>query len=125
MADYKRFWRVTTTVSQQPPTSWRRTLATVAVEPLLSEMLDLLTEQHRKGLIDYGTITVNPRIVRTAGRKVSIIDCQDASKSGTLDIDTGVPKTVGSARTPFAGVLTVGKDGRWRLSEARLLPGTC
>lgn len=113
------------TVSRQPPDSWRRSLTAVAAEPLLSELLDGLTEQHRKGLLDYGSITVNPRIVRAEGQRVSIVDCQDASRSGTLDPDTGIAKGVGSARTPVAAVLDRGADGRWRLTEARYLEGSC
>ena len=123
--DYRRFWSIASGLSRQPPESWRRTLATVAVEPLLSEMVDAATEQHRKGLLDFGTIRLHPRIVRSSTRRVSIVDCQDASGSGLLDAETGAVTSVGSARTPFAGVMDLSSDGRWRLSQARLLDGGC
>ena len=125
LANYRQFWAVVTTASQTPPSSWRHALSAVSTEPLLSQLLDGLIEQTRKGLVDYGTITVHPRIVRADARHASIVDCQDASKSGTLDTDTGVAKTVGSARTPFTAVLIRGADGRWRLSEGRLLGDSC
>lgn len=125
LADYRRFWSVVTTVSRQPPSTWLRILATVTVEPLLSKTVDLVRQQHREGLIDYGVIDLNPRIVEATDHTVSIVDCQDASKSGTLDIETSMPRTVGSASMSFAGVMVIGEDGRWRLSVARFLPGTC
>jgi hypothetical protein len=125
LASYRQFWAVVTTASQTPPSSWRRALSAVSAEPLLSQLLDGLIEQTRKGLVDYGTITVHPRIVRVDARHASIVDCQDASRSGTLETDTGVAKTVGSARTPFSAVLIRGADGRWRLSEGRLLGDSC
>jgi hypothetical protein len=100
-------------------------MSAIAVEPLLSHLVDGITEQHRKGLLDYGAVVPHPRIVQASAGRASIVDCQDASRSGTVDVQTGVVQSVGSARTPMASVLTRGADGRWRLSEARLLDGSC
>jgi hypothetical protein len=125
LADYRRFWAIAVTVSRRPPDSWRSTMAAIAAEPLLSLLLDGIAEQSRKGLVDYGTVVPHARVVQASADRASVVDCQDASKSGTLDLETGIVKTAGSARTPMTCVLTRGADGRWRVSEARLLDGTC
>lgn len=125
LADYRRFWEVVTAASRQPPNSWRPALSAVSVEPLLSQLLDGLSEQQRKGLVDYGMALLHPQLVPVRVGRVSVVDCQDTSRSGTLNAETGMVKTVGSPRTPFAGVLERGIDGRWRLSQARFLDGAC
>lgn len=125
LAAYRHFWSLAPTVSRQPPESWRTTLSRVATEPLLSQLLDGITEQYRKGLADYGTVRPRPRVVRVSSDRASVVDCQDASQSGTLDTETGIVKNVGSSRTSLASVLVRGPDDRWRMSEARLLEGSC
>jgi hypothetical protein len=125
LADYRRFWAIAVTVSRRAPDSWRSTMSAVAAEPLLSELLDGIAEQYRKGLVDYGAVVPRPRVVQASADRASVLDCQDASKSGALDIKTGIVKAAGSARTPMTCVLTRGVDGRWRVSEAMLLDGTC
>jgi hypothetical protein len=122
---YRRFWPLAADASRRPPSSWRQTLAAVVTEPLLSELLDGLAEQRRHGLVDYGTVVLHPRIVQYDAGRASIVDCQDASQSGTLDVDTGVAKTVGSAHTAITVVLARGSDRRWRLSAARQLDTAC
>jgi len=125
VAAYQRFWTVAATVSRQPPEAWRETLAEVSAEPLLSQLVEGLAEQRAKGLTDYGTVVPRPRLARTEAGQASIVDCQDASRSGTLDIHTGLVESTGNARTPLAAVLERGRDGRWRLTEARYLDGSC
>jgi hypothetical protein len=122
---YSQFWDVVLEVSRRPSNSWRQVLEPVSTEPLLSQLLDGLADQRREGIVDYGTVRLRPQIVRSDGRDASIVDCQDASRSGTLDVDSGVAESVGAPRRPVAAVLELGRDGRWRLSEARLLEGTC
>jgi hypothetical protein len=125
LAGYRRFWLVASAASRQPPTLWRRSLSAVSVEPLLSHLVDGLAEQHAKGLAEYGAVVLHPTIVHAEPQRASIVDCQDASKSGTLEVATGAVRTVGAARTPLTAVMERGSDGRWRLSEARLLDGSC
>lgn len=48
LADYRRFWEVVTAASRQPSISWRPALSAVSVEPLLSQLLDGLSQQQRR-----------------------------------------------------------------------------
>jgi hypothetical protein len=125
LAAYAGFWVVAQTLDSQPPARWRPLLAAVAADPLLSAVLSGLRGEAALGHRQYGQVIPRPRLVAAAARRVSILDCQDASRSGLSDIDTGLPVTAGSARTPLAAVLEKSRDGKWRLVQARYLPGTC
>jgi len=122
---YRRFWAVASTVDSQPRPVWRARLAAVAAEPLLSRMLSGFDAQTAAGSRQYGTVVTHPVVVRSDAARASIVDCQDASGSGLLDTATGLPSTVGSARTPVAATLLRGPTGGWRVSEARYLDGSC
>ncbi len=122
---YRQFWVVASTVGQLPPDRWRATLAAVAADPLLSQLLDGLAEQRARGTVQYGTVVPRPTVVELRPTRASIIDCQDASRSGEVDPATGVVRTVGAARTPVAAVVQRDTAGRWRVTDARYLPGQC
>lgn len=122
---YRRFWVVAKSVDKLPPSRWRPTLAAVAVEPLLSQLLSGYAAQATRGLAEYGTVVPHPRIASFRVDRASIVDCQDDRNAGVLDVDTGQPRTVGSARTLVSAVLIRDGDGRWLLSEARYLEGPC
>jgi hypothetical protein len=108
---YRRFWAVASTVDSQPQPRWRTVLAAVAAEPLLSRLLSGLEAQKAAGDRQYGVVVTRPVVVRIEADQTSIVDCQDASKSGLLDTTTELPTTVGSARTPVAATMQHGADG--------------
>ena len=60
-----------------------------------------------------------------AGDRASVIDCQDASRSGEVDRSTGQVQRIGFARTPVAATLHRDSHGRWRVTQARYLAGPC
>jgi hypothetical protein len=122
---YNRFWTIASTLDSQPPDRWRPLLTTVAADPLLTRVLDGLTAQTAAGVHQFGTVRTRPTLVSQTAQLVSIVDCQDASHSGTLDTRTGLPDTAGSPRTPIAASLTRDPNGHWRVTEARYLPGPC
>ena len=122
---YRRFWTVVDGLGGQPVARWRVVLSTVAVEPLLSRLYDGYQEKYRAGVGEYGVVRPRPAVVGVRGGRASVVDCQDASMSGEIDTDTGMPRTVGRARTPVAATLVRGADGVWRLSDARYLDGSC
>jgi hypothetical protein len=124
-AAYHRLWVVAETISGRPSALWREVLSTVAAEPLLTQLNDGYRAQRDAGRRDYGTVVPHPSVVAVDGGRASVLDCQDASRSGELDLDTGLPRSVGHARTPLAATLSYGADRRWRVSQLRYLDGSC
>jgi hypothetical protein len=124
-AAYRRFWAVSVGLDRRPRDQWRPALAAVATEPLLGRVYDGLVGQRESGVVEYGGVVPHPSVVAVGVGRASVLDCQDASRSGELDLDTGLPRTVGSARTPVAATLVRGGDGEWRVAEARYLDGGC
>jgi hypothetical protein len=122
---YRRFWTVVSTVDSQPRDRWPDLLAAVAAEPLLSRLLSGFQAQAAGGSRQYGEVVTRPTIVRLDAEHASIVDCQDASRSGLLDTGSGLPSTAGSSRAPVAATLQRGPDGGWRVSDARYLDGGC
>jgi hypothetical protein len=125
-AAYQRFWNVGQRLaSSHSESQWRAVLADVATEPLLSGLIDGLHAELAAGSRPYGTVVPHVITVEIDGGRANLLDCQDASRSGDADADTGLPRTVGRARTPVAATLQRGADGRWRVSQARYLDGQC
>ncbi len=122
---YRRFWAVASTVDSQPEPGWRALLAAVTAEPLLSRLVSGLEAQAASGSRQYGAVVTHPTVVHVDADRASIVDCQDASRSGLLDTATGLPSTVGSPRTPVAATLLRDPNGVWRVSDARYLDGGC
>ena len=122
---YRRFWTVAYTLDAYPPAEWSGRLSAVATEPLLPRLLSGLEAQHASGVREYGRVLPRLRTVEVRGDVATIFDCQDASGAGEAAVDTGLPKTVGDARTPIAASMRRGPDGRWRVSHAAQLDSTC
>ena len=123
---YRQFWATAQAVDQRPPERWRPILSTVAAEPLLDQLLDGLADQRRNGTVMYGTVIPRPTVAQIARGRATVMDCQDASRSGELDADTGAIQRVGTARTPVAAVLRYDAQARaWRVTEARYLAEPC
>ena len=121
---YLRFWQVAQTVDSRPGPQWRAALSTVTGQPLLDELLDGLRGQQADGVRQYGTVSPRPAVVDLSPQRATVVDCQDASRSGEVDSDTGAVRKVGSARTPVAAVLRKAR-GTWLVTEARYLADPC
>lgn len=124
-AAYRRFWVVAGDVDKHPAGEWRAILSEVAVDPLLTQLLDGYAAQTSRGLVEYGAVAPRPRVADLRSDRASIVDCQDASRAGQLDVESGQPRAVGSARTLVTAALRRAADGTWRVSEARYQDGTC
>ena len=122
---YRQFWRIAAEVGRYPTGEWRARLRPVAAEPFLSELLKGLAEQQERGVVDFGTVQLHPTVAALLSTRASIIDCQDASRSGEADRITGEVKTVGSSRTLFTATLTKSLRGEWQITQARYLPDSC
>ena len=124
-AAYRRFWAAAATATGRSPEEWRKLLSAVATEPLLSSLVRGFADQRARSRVDYGVVVVRPTVVALEGRRASIVDCQDASRSGERDLNSGLPLTVGSARTPVAAVMRWMPGQGWLMSEARYVDGSC
>lgn len=122
---YRRFWTVAVEVGRLPAGRWRIRLEPVATDPFLSELLDGLAEQRERGAVDFGAIQLRPTIATLTPTRASVLDCQDASRSGEADRATGAVLSVGSSRTAFTATLTRDAAGRWKVTHARYLRDPC
>lgn len=122
---YRRFWTVANGIGRRPEHEWRSRLAAVTAEPFLSELVKGLLDQRERRVADFGIVELRPTIASVRPGRVSILDCQNASRSGEVDRDTGEVETVGSSRTPFTATLTKDSTGHWRVTQARYLPDPC
>ena len=125
LAAYGRFWAVAQRLDRKPVARWRPLLAPVAADPLLSRVLAALAGRVQAGYRQFGEVRVHPRLVAAAPERASVLDCQDASRAGEMDLVTGLPAEVGAPRTPVAATLVRRADATWRVAEARYLPGGC
>jgi hypothetical protein len=121
---YRQFWIVAQTLDRHPEAQWRPLLSQVAGEPVLTRILDGLHSRVDDGYHQYGTVSPAPTI-EVDGAHATVLDCQDASRSGELDSDSGLATNVGRPRTPVTAALTLGPDHHWRVTDARYLPGDC
>ena len=76
-------------------------------------------------MVDFGTVQLRPTIAALTPRRASVLDCQDASRSGEMKRETGEVTSVGSPRTAFTATLTKDPAGRWKIAQARYLPDPC
>ena len=122
---YLRFWQIAQTVDRRPSNQWRPTLEPVTGQPLLDQLLDGFAAQQAHRTLQYGTVDPHPTLADLTADRASILDCQDASRSGEINRDTGIIQKAGSAHTAVAAVLRRDGHGTWRVTEARYLPDPC
>lgn len=125
---YRRFWMLEATFDTgSPQPRWALVLAQVAVDPVLTRLVEAAAVQRRNGLRVYGYPLPRPTIPTIGGRtRITLTDCQDDSHTGQADAATGVPRSVGVARTPVVAVLVrAAADGQWRVSDVRYTGGRC
>jgi hypothetical protein len=125
LADYRRFWLVAQQLDRWPENEWPSRLSQVAADPLLTRVQDGLRSQVETGYRQFGNVITRPVLVDLTGNRASLLDCQDASRSGELNSSTGEVTDVGRPRTPVAATLLRGADGRWRVTDARYLTNDC
>ncbi len=111
-AAYQRLRVVAETVPPTAPARWGGVLSTVAAEPLLTQPNDGFQAQRDAGRRDHRTVVLHPSAVAVECGTASLLDCQEASRSGELDLDTERPRTLGHTRTPPAATLSYEPDAR-------------
>ena len=122
---YREFWRVTWTLDQRPESEWTQAMASVAVDPVAARLLATARVFRQRGITAWGSVMPHPTIPAVHGaNKITVTDCQDASRGGQADAKTGDKKTVGVARSPVTATLVRTSAG-WRVSDTAYTGGTC
>lgn len=126
VASYEEFWDRHSRLRDRPASSWRGELAEVAVNPQLKITLQGMRFNRANGITTYGT--VRPRITKVIveGNTATVVDCQDASRAGKADLETGEKKTVGVPRNPVRARLErVTDSGEWKVAKITFPGGDC
>jgi hypothetical protein len=124
-ATYTAFWALAQTLDTYPESRWPALLAAVAVEPATTWITELLRGRVAAGYQQYGAVIAHPAIVYVVADRVSIVDCQDAGRSGEVDLRTGLPRGIGSPRTLVGATISRSPAGTWRVSAIAFLDGNC
>ncbi len=119
-AQWIKSWDVYRTLARVPEDQRMAEAESVAVDPALSLMLKDAKDLNDKGWDTYGTLGHRISWLKPieGADEALISDCQDGSQAGSLEIATGIKKTVGVAGASFQGTMRRGTDGVWRLVQS-------
>jgi len=117
------FWTVALGVVRMPDDERKAALAAVAVDPLRTQILNEARDASAKGLDRYGAMTAHPYWQqRVDGQSTAVMgDCQDSSKSGTVETASGQNKTVGVADNNIRATFVRTDDGQWKVQDVYYL----
>lgn len=124
VAAYDEFWERTHSVPHDSESTWDDEMAEVAVDPQLSITLQGMRLAKQRGSTSYGDVTSRVAAVDINGDQATVVDCQDASKSGQKDAKSGKKKTVGVERNPVKARMHR-DDGQWKVAEISYPGGDC
>ena len=99
-AQWAAFWSVYNGIVRTPTDQRSSVLSTVAVDPILSEILGAADRFDSQGLDYYGSVVQHPYwVTPVSGQPFAVMrDCQDQSGYGSLYTSTGVKRSVGIDR---------------------------
>ncbi len=124
-AVWRGYIRLIVTVDALPADQVDSAVHAVAVDPTASLIVKKRANDQAKGLGSYGmpiSFVSWPQPINGASSAV-LMDCQDGSQAGDLNVRTGEKLTVGTVNTAIRGSLTRTADG-WRVSSSELVKGT-
>jgi hypothetical protein len=116
LAQYRAFFAALTPTSEAPASQRRQMLEPYATDPVLTRTLSGMRASDRLGQVGYGEILTRPRITRVDKGVAVVRDCQDASRHGRKDRDTGRITTKGcrsAAGSARWGLRGWGSAWRW------------
>jgi hypothetical protein len=116
-------WDVYLAIATTPAADREPLIATVAIDPTKSNMLNDAAKFDAQGLQTYGSLGHRiswPQPINDASTAL-IDDCQDASQTGSMNVATGNKITAGVPRDHYQGNLVKGDDGVWRVAEVYYL----
>lgn len=122
---YAQFWAVSWPLDRLPQAQWQAVMNPVAVDPELSVLLEATRIQQDNGITLYGQVVARVTSIEINNNQATLVDCQDASKAGQMELNNGKIRTVGVARSPITADLVRGSDSAWRVSRITYTGGTC
>lgn len=125
VAAYKDFWVRLRHLEDQPKSEWEDYLGEVAVDPQLRISLQATGFQLEQGVTLYGEVITRITDVDIDGDEATVEDCQDTSKTGQADAETGERKTVGVERAPTRARMERSDAGEWKVAEVTHPDGEC
>jgi hypothetical protein len=112
---------------QSPPERIRSILSNYMTGEFLDFQIRQLLDEQARHLEPWGRVVVHITTVDIQQDRATIHDCQDASNAGLADAQTHqlVPELRGVAHRNLTAKLTLGGDGRWRVSNLTQFKGGC
>ena len=106
-------------VVRTPLEQRRQALKAVAVDPILSEIVDAAARFDSQGLDYYGSVAQHPYWLNPVnGRPFAVMrDCQDQSQYGSVYVATNAKRSVGVDRNSMQAGFVMGDDGVWRVQN--------
>lgn len=122
-AQWVAFWDVYNRIVRTPSEQRHRALEPVAVDPILSEIVDAAARFDSQGLDYYGSVVQHPYWVTPVNGEAFAVmrDCQDQSQYGSVYVATNVKRSVGVDRNSLQAGFVRGDDGVWRVQNLQHL----
>jgi hypothetical protein len=117
LKQYRKFWRVTSHLTDVPSHERPGLIKEVATRPILPIIMTNLARMDTAGEVLYGQPRARSPRVEFDGRTAIVRDCQDTSNSGRKKESTGQILSRGVSRAAVTVTLKRGEDGVWRASE--------
>ena len=124
---YTSFFSAVDNALISPPERIRPLLADFATGWYLDFEVRQIVEEQAQHLEPWGKAVVHITRAEVKKKTATVSDCQDASNAGLAHTKTHqlIPKTRGTAHRNLTAKLTLGGDGRWRLSELKQFKAAC
>ena len=118
LRQYSGFWAALTPASRSAEAGRREMLAKYADDPELTSLLAGMARESAKGRAYYGAPDLHPQVASLSTDHATAVvnDCQDATKTGDVDVQSGQQLTKGSPRTSVVATLHMGSDAIWRVT---------
>jgi hypothetical protein len=117
LKQYRKFWRVTSHLTDLPGHERPALIRAVATSPILPIIMTNLARMDTAGEVLYGQPRARSPRVEFQGRTAIVRDCQDTSDSGRKKESTGQILSKGVSRAAVTVTLKRGDDGVWRASK--------
>lgn len=113
---YRTFFNSITPLSRAKPKARYEAMKKLAVDPELSQVMGAMAAATQAGEVGYGQYVLRPKIQKLAGADVTLLDCQDSSGVGRMNLASGRKVTVGRKNDYAQVTMKRGDDEVWRVA---------
>ena len=127
VAAYTGFFSAVSQALQSPPERTRTIVQGYASGSYLDFEIRQVVDHQARHLEPWGKAVVHVTDVELNQGTAKVHDCQDASNAGLADARTHqlVPQSRGTAHRNLIAEMTLGGDGRWRLTDLKQYRTAC